>query len=232
MSGSAAGTSSSQEKAEAVRSEDMASTTSTSSPVSADGGDFGSEPGPRKASILDLDEVQMADDAKAEGNKLYVQKDYAGALECYARALELIPVHEDTIQNRATYHANRAICFLQQAEYVDAVKESTLALELNPNYVKALLRRAQAHEKLDQLEESLQDLKKVVELDPSDKQAKEAVRRLEPAVMAKREKMKEEMLGKLKDLGNSLLGHFGMSLDNFKAVQDPKTGGYSVNFQR
>eukprot|EP00244_Chara_vulgaris_P001164 TRINITY_DN11832_c0_g1_i1.p1 TRINITY_DN11832_c0_g1~~TRINITY_DN11832_c0_g1_i1.p1 ORF type:complete len:232 (-),score=39.97 TRINITY_DN11832_c0_g1_i1:607-1302(-) len=231
MAGSAGGTSSSQEKAEAIRSEDMAST-STSSPASADDRDTGSERGPRKATILDLDEVQRADDAKAEGNKLYVQRDFAGALECYARALELIPVHEDTVQNRATYHANRAICFLQQAEYVNAVKESTLALELNPNYVKALLRRAQAREKLDQLEESLQDMKKVMELDPHDKQAQEAVRRLEPVVSAKREKMKEEMLGKLKDLGNSLLGHFGMSVDNFKAVQDPKTGGYSINFQR
>lgn len=38
--------------------------------------------------------------------------------------------------------------------------------------------------------------------------------------------------GKLKDLGNSLLGHFGMSLDNFKAVQDPGTGSYSVQFQQ
>jgi len=30
--------------------------------------------------------------------------------------------------------------------------------------------------------------------------------------------------GKLKELGNSILGNFGMSLDNFKAVQDPATG--------
>ena len=40
-----------------------------------------------------------------------------------------------------------------------------------------------------------------------------------------------EMFGKLKDLGNSLLGRFGMSLDNFKAVKDPATGSYSISFQ-
>jgi hypothetical protein len=38
--------------------------------------------------------------------------------------------------------------------------------------------------------------------------------------------------GKLKELGNSLLGNFGMSLDNFKAVKDPSSGSYSISFQQ
>ena len=38
--------------------------------------------------------------------------------------------------------------------------------------------------------------------------------------------------GKLKDLGNTLLGKVGLSLDNFKAVQDPATGSYSISFQQ
>jgi hypothetical protein len=44
--------------------------------------------------------------------------------------------------------------------------------------------------------------------------------------------LQEEMLGKLKDLGNTLLGKFGLSLDNFKAVKDPQSGSYSISFQR
>ena len=39
-------------------------------------------------------------------------------------------------------------------------------------------------------------------------------------------------MGKLKDLGNSILGNFGMSLDNFKAEKDPTTGSYNISFQR
>ena len=54
----------------------------------------------------------------------------------------------------------------------------------------------------------------------------------EPVVRQRQEALKDEMLGKLKDLGNNILGRFGMSVDNFKMVQDPATGSYSVNFQR
>jgi hypothetical protein len=42
----------------------------------------------------------------------------------------------------------------------------------------------------------------------------------------------EETLSKLKELGNSLLGNFGLSLDNFNAVQDPNTGSYSISFNQ
>ena len=36
----------------------------------------------------------------------------------------------------------------------------------------------------------------------------------------------------MKDLGNSLLGNFGLSLDNFKAQKDETTGSFSIQFVR
>ena len=54
--------------------------------------------------------------------------------------------------------------------------------------------------------------------------------RVKAAMAARDEKLKNAMLGKLKDLGNSLLGKFGLSLDHFKATKDATTGSYNISF--
>ncbi|KAK9275189.1 hypothetical protein L1049_022450 [Liquidambar formosana] len=164
-----------------------------------------------------------ANDAKLEGNKLFGKGLYEEALTQYELALQVAPDMPSSVEIRSVCHSNRAICFLKMGKYEYTIKECTKALELNPTYMKALLRRGEAHEKLDHFEEAIADMKKILELDPSNDQAKRAIFRLEPLAAEKREKMKEEMIGKLKEMGNSVLGRFGMSVDNFKAVKDPNT---------
>lgn len=43
--------------------------------------------------------------------------------------------------------------------------------------------------------------------------------------------MKKEAIDGLKSIGNSLLGYFGLSLDNFKMEQGAN-GGYSVSMKK
>uniref|UniRef100_A0A0A9CZE8 Uncharacterized protein n=1 Tax=Arundo donax TaxID=35708 RepID=A0A0A9CZE8_ARUDO len=174
----------------------------------------------------------QAGDAKAEGNKLFGAGQYEEALSQYETALQIAAELESAEDICSACHSNRAVCFLKLGRYDDTIKECTKALELNPSYLKALLRRAEAHEKLEHYDGAISDMKKVIELDPSNQQAKRSLFRLEPLAAEKREKMKEEMIGKLKDLGNSVLGRFGMNVDNFKAVKDPNTGSYSISFQK
>ncbi len=70
----------------------------------------------------------------------------------------------------------------------------------------------------------------MTELSPGHAQAAAKLRALAPLVDAKREALKAEMMDTLKGFGNSILGKFGLSLDNFKAEQDPATGSYSIQF--
>ncbi|KAF3949320.1 hypothetical protein ACB098_01G335700 [Castanea mollissima] len=180
----------------------------------------------------DAKALEQANDAKLEGNKLFGDGQFEEALSQYELALQVAPDIPSSSELRSICHANRAICYTKLGKYDQTIKECTKSLELNPTYMKSLVRRGEAHEKLEHFEEAIADMKKILELDPSNDQARKTIRRLEPLAAEKREKMKEEMISKLKDMGNSLLGRFGMSVDNFKAVKDPNTGSYSVSFQR
>lgn len=72
--------------------------------------------------------------------------------------------------------------------------DCTSALETQPRYVKALSRRMQAHEQLDQLSEAVADGKQLAEIEPS-AHARDTVARLEKKEAEKLEREKDEMLG-------------------------------------
>ncbi|KAL8408384.1 hypothetical protein RB594_006989 [Gaeumannomyces avenae] len=103
---------------------------------------------------------------------------------------------------------------------------------------KALMRRARARSEeggwssLAGAEEDYKVLSGMANLGPADRKVVQAqLRALPPRTKAAQEKETAEMWGKLKQLGNGILSPFGLSTDNFKMVQDEKTGGYSMNFQ-
>ncbi|RHY93193.1 hypothetical protein DYB35_000205 [Aphanomyces astaci] len=76
------------------------------------------------------------------------------------------------------------------------------------------------------------DVKAVLEIDATIPSAIDAEKRLSAVVAERQEKMKAEMLDKLKGFGNTILGKFGLSTDNFQMVQDPTTGSYNINFSQ
>lgn len=86
-----------------------------------------------------------------------------------------------------------------------AISDCSKAIQLNPSYIRAILRRAELYEKTDKLDEALEDYKSILEKDPSVHQAREACMRLPKQIEERNERLKEEMLGKLKDLGNLVL---------------------------
>ena len=132
----------------------------------------------------------------------------------------------------AVYYCNRAAALIQMERHEEAIQDADVACLLNPHYTKAYVRRSSAFEKTERTEEALKDATKALELEPSNATIRKSVARLQKLEDERLEKLKEETMAKLKDLGNSLLGNFGLSLDNFAAVQDPKTGSYSISFNQ
>lgn len=173
---------------------------------------------------------EQADKLKTSGNEAFKDSDYEKAVELYSEALTVYPT-ESTNEISICY-ANRGACFIKLERNENVVDDCTKALELRPDYLKPLMRRAQSYEALEKLEQALEDYKKALQLDPSQTAAREAVMRLPEQIKEQHEKMKEEMIGKLKELGDAVLKPFGLSTSNFQLQQDPNTGGYSVNFRK
>ncbi|KAK2143016.1 hypothetical protein LSH36_887g02002 [Paralvinella palmiformis] len=167
---------------------------------------------------------------KVEGNERFKAANYQGALESYTDALMLCPL--DYTKDRSIMFSNRAATKYKLERHETAIEDCTKALELNPVYLKALLRRAELYEKTDKLDEALADYTKALEMDRTLIKARIACQTLPDQIKERNEKLKEEMLGKLKDLGNLILRPFGLSTNNFKLQQDPNTGGYSMQFQQ
>ncbi|KAF2019102.1 hypothetical protein BU24DRAFT_418701 [Aaosphaeria arxii CBS 175.79] len=104
---------------------------------------------------------------------------------------------------------------------------------------KALLRRAKARREIGgwaSLQGSFEDYQALskpphalTSLDQ--KTVNTALRELPIQLEEAKNKEMAEMMGKLKQLGNGILKPFGLSTDNFQFTKDPKSGGYSMNFQ-
>ncbi|KAF7715084.1 Uncharacterized protein PECH_003554 [Penicillium ucsense] len=123
----------------------------------------------------------------------------------------------------------------QLAQLKDLDTQRTNVLRIR---AKSLMRRAKAKSNLGgwgNLQGALEDYQVLSSMEtlPSDEKriVQKALRELPPRVNEAKDKEVGEMMSKMKELGNGFLKPFGLSTDNFKFVQDPNTGGYSMNFQ-
>lgn len=185
-------------------------------------------------------DIEAAEGLKIEGNEFFKNGEYQKAVDKYEEALGECP--EEEIKLRSICFANLSTCLYRLEKYEESVERAGKALELDETYSKARLRRAMANEKIDtwaSLETALEDLTKLKEQQDKDgenkdsnllKDVKSRIVKLEPKIKSKQQEETQEMVGKLKDLGNGFLNNFGMSLDNFQMTQNAD-GGYSVNMR-
>lgn len=130
---------------------------------------------------------------KKKGNDLFKSGSYLESIAVYTDGLKVCPLA--CKEERAVLYCNRAAAKVKLERKKCAVDDCSKAIELNEKYVRAYLRRGKLYEETEKLDESLEDYKKVLELDPGNHEALSASVRLPPLINERNEKMKAEMLG-------------------------------------
>ncbi|CAK9317503.1 unnamed protein product [Citrullus colocynthis] len=132
-------------------------------------------PSDRNSKAFDKDTaifINMSQELKEEGNRLFQKRDHEGAMLKYEKALKLLPRNHIDV---AHLHSNMAACYMQLGlgEYPRAINECNLALEAHPRYSKALLKRARCYEALGRFDLALRDVNTVLSLEANNLSALE-----------------------------------------------------------
>jgi stress-induced-phosphoprotein 1 len=120
--------------------------------------------------------------AKLEGNEYYKKGLFPEAIECYTRSLALATDNQEKIDCLN----NRAACQYQLRSFKQVIIDSTEVIDLDPNNVKALLKRGLSYESLEKIDQALEDMRKLQIISPGIQQVTAAITRLN-----RMQKMKE-----------------------------------------
>ncbi|XP_047329380.1 protein CLMP1 [Impatiens glandulifera] len=135
--------------------------------------------------------LKKAHELKEEGNRRFQVKDFVGALDQYDSALKMIPQsHPD----RAVFHSNKAACLMQMkpVDYDAVVAECSMALQVQPRFGRALLRRAKAYETMGNHLLALSDVQSLLGVDPNHSDALEIAGRLR-TVLGPRQEAQQDL---------------------------------------
>lgn len=107
---------------------------------------------------LNLDDLKRAENEKNKGNEAMNSSDFKEAILFYNNAIKINP-------NNALFYGNRSQAFLKLKDFRKTIEDSTMAVNIDPNYVKGFYRRAIANENLGNFFSSACDFKQVMFLE-------------------------------------------------------------------
>merc|ERR1712187_919283 len=102
---------------------------------------------------------------KERGDEAYKAANFEVAIEHYTQCIDSLKVEKKENSELALKAlSNRAACFKQISNFDGTIEDCTAVIEIEPDNVKALVRRAQAFEGVERYRFALQDIKTVLNM--------------------------------------------------------------------
>ncbi len=142
---------------------------------------------------------------KDEGTKAFQNGQYELAIEKYTKGIEVLEKVQDTScdEKRAVLEFNISTCYFKLGKLESSLSSAENALKYNPNYVKALYRKAVLLKDLKNYEESVRFIRTILVLDPSNKEAKEMSETLRSQLLKEDQENKDPLKLLKKELENN-----------------------------
>jgi len=116
--------------------------------------------------------LSLTESHKENGDDAYKSANFDVAIEHYNRCINALKLEKKEHSELALKaFSNRAACYKQISNFDGTIEDCTAVIEIDPENVKALVRRAQAFEGVERYRFALQDIKTVLNL-PFDKVGK------------------------------------------------------------
>ncbi|CAN1248995.1 TPR repeat-containing thioredoxin TTL1 [Linum perenne] len=100
--------------------------------------------------VILLKNVRLVSRSRARGNDLFKSERYTEACAAYGEGLKVDP-------SNSVLYCNRAACWYKLGLWERSVEDCNQALCIQPNYMKALLRRAASNSKLERWGDAVRD---------------------------------------------------------------------------
>jgi peptidylprolyl isomerase len=189
--------------------------------------------GPKKKEKWEMTDAEKTSEAtatKEKGGAAFKAGDFLNAANLYSEAADVIDEVASATDLWVTCQLNAAQSFLNLKEYPSAAEKTSLALNKDPNNLKALYRRGLARNHLGLAEEALADLTRALELDPENKPVKNEIAKAKKMIQEAKKKTKAmygNMFSKIsvyddKQVPVTAIVHSG---DNKKVFFDITIGG-------
>ena len=115
------------------------------------------------------DKLEQIESLKEKANNYYKENNFTEAINVYN---ELLSLDNNNKIFNALILSNRSLCYYKMRDLFNALHDINASIKLNDKYWKSFQRRANINIRLKYSEQAKDDLRRVLELDPSNKEAR------------------------------------------------------------